>query len=186
MSSRCRSSLVLTISFLLLVTGLEATTDAKSLPDRRTQRSVKRKPSAKSSSRRAGKGGRRSRYRATGRGRRGRYARARGRRRADVASDSVSVARQSGSGIPTERVTEIQSALIKFGYLEGPPSGEYNEATVAAMKQFQNDSRLPATGLPSAHALKRLGVSKRSNDGYAIPVTKGSRSDKTQGPSPSQ
>jgi hypothetical protein len=38
------------------------------------------------------------------------------------------------------------------------------------MKRFQGDNRLSATGLPSAHTLKRLGVSKRSNDGYAIPV----------------
>jgi hypothetical protein len=42
--------------------------------------------------------------------------------------------------------------------------------TVQAMKQFQNENKLPDTGLPSAHALKRLGVSKRSNDGYAVPV----------------
>jgi peptidoglycan hydrolase-like protein with peptidoglycan-binding domain len=78
-------------------------------------------------------------------------------------------------------VTEIQSALIKLGYLEGPASGEYNDATVAAMKQFQTDNRLSATGLPSAHSLKRLGVSKRSGDGYAAPVTRGSRADKGQG-----
>jgi hypothetical protein len=74
------------------------------------------------------------------------------------------------TGIPTERVTEIQNSLIKLGYLEGPASGQYDEMTVQAMKQFQNENKLPDTGLPSAHALKRLGVSKRSNDGYAVPV----------------
>jgi peptidoglycan hydrolase-like protein with peptidoglycan-binding domain len=78
-------------------------------------------------------------------------------------------------------VTEIQGALIKLGYLEGPASGQYNDATVAAMKQFQSDNKLSATGLPSAHSLKRLGVSKRSADGYAAPVTKGSRAEKAQG-----
>jgi peptidoglycan hydrolase-like protein with peptidoglycan-binding domain len=67
-------------------------------------------------------------------------------------------------------VTEIQNSLIKLGYLEGPASGQYDEMTVQAMKQFQNENKLPDTGLPSAHALKRLGVSKRSNDGYAVPV----------------
>ena len=180
----CRSPLIVAIAFLFLLTGLEAIADAKSTADRRTQRSVKRK-STKSSSRRLTRSGRRGRYRATVRGRRGRFARRRGRRRINVVSDSASSMRQSGAGIPTERVTEIQGALIKFGYLEGPASGQYNDATVAAMKQFQTDNKLSATGLPSAHSLKKLGVSKRSNDGYAAPVTKGSRSEKAQGLSPS-
>lgn len=176
----CRSTLVVAIAFLLLLTGLETIANAKPTAERRTQRSVKRK-SSKSSSGRLSRSGRRGRYRASGRARRGRYARRRGRRRINLASDSGSSMRQSGAGIPTERVTEIQSALIKFGYLEGPPSGQYNDATVAAMKQFQTDNKLTATGLPSAHSLKRLGVSKRSNDGYSAPVTKGGRSEKAQG-----
>jgi murein L,D-transpeptidase YcbB/YkuD len=74
------------------------------------------------------------------------------------------------SGIQSERVIEIQTALIKAGVLEGPATGQYDEATSAAMKKFQVNHGLPATGLPSAHTLKRLGVSKRSNDGYAVPV----------------
>lgn len=74
------------------------------------------------------------------------------------------------SGIPTERVIEIQNALIKSGHFPGPASGQYDESTADAMKQFQKFNNLPATGLPSAHTLKKLGVSKRSNDGYAAPV----------------
>jgi peptidoglycan hydrolase-like protein with peptidoglycan-binding domain len=78
--------------------------------------------------------------------------------------------RPAANSIPTERVIEIQEALIKSGYLEGPPSGQYDGATQEAMKRFQADSGLPATGKPSAHSLSRLGVSKRSDDGYAIPI----------------
>ena len=73
---------------------------------------------------------------------------------------------------------EIQEALIKQGYLEGPASGLYDENTSQAMKQFQGANRLPATGMPSAHTLKRLGVAKRSNDGYAVPVKSVSEGEK--------
>jgi len=87
-----------------------------------------------------------------------------------VAQDVPTGGRQTATGIPPERVTEIQRALIKLGYLSGPASGQYDDDTVEAMKQFQSASQLPVTGLPSAHALKRLGVTKRSSDGYAVPV----------------
>jgi peptidoglycan hydrolase-like protein with peptidoglycan-binding domain len=72
--------------------------------------------------------------------------------------------------MPTERIYEIQNALIKAGFLEGPASGQYDDATTDAMKQFQSANGLSATGLPSAFTLKKLGVSKNSNDGYAVPV----------------
>ena len=49
-----------------------------------------------------------------------------------------------------------------------------------AMKQFQGANRLPTTGLPSAHTLKRLGVAKRSNDGYAVPIKSVSEGEKKQ------
>ncbi|HKG23297.1 MAG TPA: peptidoglycan-binding domain-containing protein [Blastocatellia bacterium] len=74
------------------------------------------------------------------------------------------------SGIQSDRVIEIQNALMKAGAYEGPSTGQYDETTSAAMKRFQVNNGLPATGLPSAHTLKKLGVSKRSNDGYAVPV----------------
>jgi N-acetylmuramoyl-L-alanine amidase len=82
------------------------------------------------------------------------------------------------SGIPTERVIEIQTALSRIGYYEGPPSGQWDEMTVEAMKQFQVANRLAATGLPSASTLKKLGVSKTSNDGYSVPVKSVSQDDK--------
>jgi hypothetical protein len=62
--------------------------------------------------------------------------------------------------------------------LTGDPSGQYDGATTAAMKQFQSGNGFHATGLPSAEALKKLGVSKRSNDGYAVPVNSGTDGEK--------
>lgn len=86
--------------------------------------------------------------------------------------------RQWGGGIPSERVTEIQNALIKAGFLEGPASGQYDENTIQAMKQFQQSNRLSQTGMPSASTLKKLGVAKRSDDGYAMPINSVSETDK--------
>jgi len=117
------------------------------------------------------------------RGRHGRrYVRYRYVRRSEpdtiAAAPRPAAPRQAGGGIPAERVTEIQNALIKAGYLEGPASGQYDDNTIQAMKQFQTNNRLSATGTPSASTLKKLGVSKRSSDGYAVPVNSVSEGDK--------
>ena len=56
--------------------------------------------------------------------------------------------------------------------MDGPASGQYDDATVSAIKQYQADNGLSQTGLPSAALLKKLGVPKRPNDGYAVPVRK--------------
>lgn len=112
-----------------------------------------------------------ARSKSSRRNRRGRVARS---RRSSEPSSSVGAAevpRLASTSISTERVTEIQQALIKLGYLEGPASTQYDEKTVQAMKRFQADNKLSGTGQPSAHSLKKLGVSKRSTDGYAVPVS---------------
>lgn len=94
-------------------------------------------------------------------------------------SDTVaSGSSRPSPGIPQERVTEIQTALIKAGFLDGPATGQYDDATVDAIKQYQGQNGMPQTGLPSAPFLKRLGVSKRSNDGYAVPVNAVSETEK--------
>ena len=122
---------------------------------------------------------RRGRTAYAGRGRRGRHAsRSRSARHYAAQPVDPTVSSRPTPGISTERATEIQNALIKGGYLDGPASGQYDEATIDAMKQFQAKSGLPATGMPSAHALKKLGVSKRINDGYAVPVTSVSETQK--------
>ena len=115
------------------------------------------------------------------RGKRGRRL-ARSRRRSRTRYESQPIAASSAPrpapGIPAERVTELQNALIKAGYMDGPASGLYDDATIDAMKQFQAKNRLSQTGLPSAPLLKKLGVPKRSNDGYAVPVNRVSETDK--------
>jgi N-acetylmuramoyl-L-alanine amidase len=75
-------------------------------------------------------------------------------------------------------VTQIQNALIKGGYMDGPASGLYDDVTIDAMKQFQAKNGMSQTGLPSAPLLKKLGVPKGSNDGYAVPVNRVSETEK--------
>jgi murein L,D-transpeptidase YcbB/YkuD len=121
------------------------------------------------------------------RGRHGRYiAESRHSRRRRYESPyrapEASVSRPASGGISSERVTEIQNALIKAGYMQAPASGQYDEATTQAMKQYQAANGLPPTGLPSAPLLKKLGVSKRTNDGYAVPVNAVTESEKKRPP----
>ncbi len=104
------------------------------------------------------------------RGRRLARTQARSRTRYEAQPIVASVASRPAPGIPPERVTELQNALIKAGFMDGPASGLYDDDTIDAMKQFQAKNGLSQTGLPSAPLLKKLGVPKRSNDGYAVPV----------------
>jgi peptidoglycan hydrolase-like protein with peptidoglycan-binding domain len=132
---------------------------------------------------RRGRHGREERYAHGRHGRRERYAR-RGRRYEPRETVAATYSRPGASGIPTERVTEIQNALIKSGYLAGPASGQYDDATSSAMRRFQSANGMQATGLPSAAALKRLGVSKGSNDGYAVPIKSATQRDSSPPPAP--
>jgi peptidoglycan hydrolase-like protein with peptidoglycan-binding domain len=57
-----------------------------------------------------------------------------------------------------ERVQEIQQALITQGYLNQDPTGKWDEATRSAMLRFQQDHGFPATGMPEAKSLMKLGL----------------------------
>jgi hypothetical protein len=164
---------ILTLALLMTLTGSDFASTKKTRSKGASSRS-----GGKRAVRRANNG--RKMY-AT-RGKRGRrLARARGRsRRSGYESQAViaSGPPRSSPGIPAERVSEIQTALIKAGYMDGPASGLYDDATTDAMKQFQSKNGMSQTGLPSAMLLKKLGVPKRSNDGYAVPVNRVSETDK--------
>ena len=89
---------------------------------------------------------------------------------------------RSASGIPSERVAEIQSALVKSGHLNSElATGFYDQNTIEAMRRFQSKNSLPQTGMPSAFTLKRLGVAKSANNGYSIPVIRNKSSEKKVG-----
>lgn len=60
--------------------------------------------------------------------------------------------------IDPNRVIEIQQALTSRGYYRGEMNGAYDDVTVEAMRRFQASEKISATGYPTAHALKRLGL----------------------------
>ncbi len=57
-----------------------------------------------------------------------------------------------------QRVTEIQQALIREGALNGPPTGNWDDATRDAMRHYQSNNGFTATGLPDAKSLMKLGL----------------------------
>ncbi|HZS04261.1 MAG TPA: peptidoglycan-binding protein [Blastocatellia bacterium] len=60
--------------------------------------------------------------------------------------------------IDPDRITQIQEALVRKGFLTGAPTGVWDDATYDAMKRYQISQRIDATGYPTAHSLKRLGL----------------------------
>lgn len=63
-----------------------------------------------------------------------------------------------------ERATEIQSALIKAGYLSGEPSGMWDAESNAAMAKYQADNDWQTKFTPDARALNKLGLGGPSNE----------------------
>ena len=61
-----------------------------------------------------------------------------------------------------ERIQEIQQALARAGYFNGQPDGRWNDQTRDAMRRFQADHGFPATGLPEAKSLMKLGLGPHS------------------------
>ena len=70
------------------------------------------------------------------------------------------------SGMRSEEVREMQSALIRLGYLGGTADGIFGTNTENAVKKFQRASRLKADGLAGAKTLELL-YGKAGNAGNA-------------------
>jgi hypothetical protein len=66
------------------------------------------------------------------------------------------------SGISPERATQIQTALIKAGYLTGTPSGTWDAQSQAAMEKLQADNGWQTKLVPDARALNKLGLGASS------------------------
>jgi hypothetical protein len=74
------------------------------------------------------------------------------------ANDPVSLTKRKPLKIDGARALQIQEALKQRGFYAGELTGVYDQATVEAMSRFQTQEKIPATGYPTAHALKRLGL----------------------------
>jgi len=60
--------------------------------------------------------------------------------------------------IDSDRVTQIQQALIREHYLSGEPTGNWDDATKAAMQKYQGDQGWQTKLMPDSRALKKLGL----------------------------
>ena len=71
---------------------------------------------------------------------------------------SHSVAKPRVSGIDADRATQIQTALIKSGYMTGTPSGQWDAETQAAMVKLQADNGWQTKLVPDSRAIIKLGL----------------------------
>jgi len=60
--------------------------------------------------------------------------------------------------IDSKRTEEIQEALIREHYLDGKPTGVWNDATQQAMQKYQADNNWQSKTTPDARALIKLGL----------------------------
>jgi Putative peptidoglycan binding domain len=60
--------------------------------------------------------------------------------------------------IDSKRTLEIQEALIREHYLDGKPTGVWNDATQQAMQKYQADNNWQSKTTPDARALIKLGL----------------------------
>lgn len=72
-------------------------------------------------------------------------------------------ARERGQKTPTaDRISEIQTALEKDGSFAGTPNGKWDDATVDAMKKFQESHGLTPNGKLDAKTLQKLGLGSQT------------------------
>lgn len=67
--------------------------------------------------------------------------------------------------IDSERVIEIQQALVKAHYLDGSPTGQWDPETQAAMVKFQSDNGWQSKIAPDSRALIKLGLGPKQDEG---------------------
>lgn len=60
--------------------------------------------------------------------------------------------------IRADTLAEMQKKLAQLGYLKTEADGVFGESTAMALIQFQNEQKLPVTGIPDAPTIIRLLV----------------------------
>jgi peptidoglycan hydrolase-like protein with peptidoglycan-binding domain len=86
--------------------------------------------------------------------------------------DSAAAADGPAGPAPDPATMEAQSQLTKAGYYTGPMDGKGGEGTTAAIRQYQHETGLPATGQldEATRAGLGLGTSAPATDGPAGPA----------------
>jgi hypothetical protein len=60
--------------------------------------------------------------------------------------------------IESERAQQIQEALIREHYMNGEPSGKWDDATQVALRRYQADQGWQSKSVPDSRALIKLGL----------------------------
>jgi hypothetical protein len=95
-------------------------------------------------------------------------------KRASVSKRTSRTKPQSQRAIDDVRATQIQTALIKAGYLSGQPSGHWDAASQAAMEKLQSDNRWQTKLVPDSRALIKLGLGPGPGPGESPVAPSGS------------
>ena len=72
--------------------------------------------------------------------------------------------------IASDRAREIQTALVREGYMKGEPSGAWDDATKEAMTRYQADHGWQTKTLPDSRALIQLGLGPTHKDAINAPA----------------
>ncbi len=95
--------------------------------------------------------------------------------------------RPSALNIAPQRAVQIQTALIKAGYLTGSPSGSWDTPTQAAMEKLQSDNGWQTKLIPDARAIIKLGLgSGATSPGAGIATTPGEEAETPMATEPAQ
>jgi peptidoglycan hydrolase-like protein with peptidoglycan-binding domain len=73
-------------------------------------------------------------------------------------SSKYSSKKRGQQAIDSGRARQIQTALIREHYMQGEPSGSWDNATQAAMKRYQADQGWQSKQIPDSRALIKLGL----------------------------
>jgi hypothetical protein len=71
---------------------------------------------------------------------------------------STSSKSRGQKAIESERAQQIQEALIREHYMEGEPSGKWDDATQSALRRYQADQGWQSKSVPDSRALIKLGL----------------------------
>jgi peptidoglycan hydrolase-like protein with peptidoglycan-binding domain len=72
--------------------------------------------------------------------------------------------------IDATRTKQIQQALIEQKYMQGEPSGKWDDTTQAALRKYQSDHGWQSKTVPDSRALIKLGLGP-SKEGLLNPET---------------
>ena len=70
----------------------------------------------------------------------------------------------------TDRLREVQQALIDRGYLKAEATGQWNAASIDALKKFELDQRVKVDGKIDSKMLIALGLGPKYDSNLSLPV----------------